>query len=200
MSLPINRPEDSFGQTPDANDIVSPEPNVIDPAQPTSLISPEFRSVDPRNIDAEVTSGLIFSAAAACGALVGTIVLFFSVGLGWILYASAAGAFLVVALLVIAALYWPRIEHRHMSYRIDEEGLEIRRGVFWRHQNTVPLGRVQHADVSQGPLQRMFGVGTLVVHTAGTQGASVELPGLGHEQAVALRDLIVHQRKGQDAV
>lgn len=198
--MPINRPEDSFGQPPVNNEPPSAIPDDIAPTDSAPLISEEFRSVDPRNIQAEVTSGLIFAAVSAVGAMIGMIVLFFSIGFGLIFYLAIAAAFLVVALLFVAALIWPKVEHRHTSYRIDAEGLEIRRGVFWRHQNTVPLGRVQHADVSQGPLQRMFGVGTLVVHTAGTQGASVSLPGLGHEQAVAIRDLIVHQRKGQDAV
>ena len=44
----------------------------------------------------------------------------------------------------------------------------------------VPRSRVQHTDVSQGPLERNHGLGTLVVYTAGTDHAKVELGGLDH--------------------
>jgi membrane protein YdbS with pleckstrin-like domain len=68
---------------------------------------------------------------------------------------------------------------------VDELGLEIHRGVYWRTITNVPRSRIQHTDVSQGPLERAHGLGTLVVYTAGTQHAQVKLPGL--ELAVAQR-------------
>jgi hypothetical protein len=77
--------------------------------------------------------------------------------------------------------------------------LEIRRGVWWRSVVTVPLSRVQHTDVNQGPLQRRFDLSTLVVHTAGTQHATVKLEGLGKEVAESVRDELLKQR-GDDAV
>ena len=52
----------------------------------------------------------------------------------------------------------------------------------------MPRSRVQHTDVSQGPLERHYGLGTLVVYTAGTDHARVSLPGLAHEVAIQLRD------------
>ena len=44
----------------------------------------------------------------------------------------------------------------------------------------VPRSRVQHTDVSQGPVERRFGLGTLVIYTAGTDYARVDLAGLDH--------------------
>jgi membrane protein YdbS with pleckstrin-like domain len=54
----------------------------------------------------------------------------------------------------------------------------------------VPFGRVQHIDVTQGPLERRFGLGTLVLHTAGTRSGAVGLPGLLFEEAGQIRDHI----------
>jgi len=56
---------------------------------------------------------------------------------------------------------------------------------------TVPRSRIQHTDVSQGPLQRPFGLATLTVHTAGTQFAAVPLSGLAKEVAEAIRDQLI---------
>jgi uncharacterized protein len=75
-----------------------------------------------------------------------------------------------------------------MSYRLDRRALEIRRGVLWRSLIDVPRSRIQHSDVSQGPLERMHGLGTLSVYTAGTRYALVRLHGLAHERALAIRE------------
>ena len=53
-----------------------------------------------------------------------------------------------------------------------------------------PLVRVQHIDVTRGPLEKMFGVATLVVHTAGTHNSVVTLPGLAPDRAGQIRDII----------
>ena len=64
----------------------------------------------------------------------------------------------------------------------------------------MPLARVQHTDVSQGPFQRQFELGTVTVHTAGTQNASVALSGLTHSVALQLRDQLIAQRDSKDVV
>ncbi|MFK7770107.1 MAG: PH domain-containing protein [Mariniblastus sp.] len=166
----------------------------------TSDVEQDFHHLDPRNISAERVAGLIFASIVALGMLIGAAVIWFSIGtnLVWISLASTAAVLSIAFFIYVWC--WPTVAHRHSRWRLDEEGLEIRQGVYWRHQITIPLGRVQHADVSQGPLQRAYGLGTLTVNTAGTQNASVDLAGLAHENALALRDQIVRQRKDQNVV
>lgn len=102
--------------------------------------------------------------------------------------ALALGAALVVLLEVAFAVLWPPIAHRHVGYRVDALGLEIHAGVWWRSVVTVARSRIQHLDVTQGPLERRFGLATLSIHTAGTQDATVSLGGIAHETAMELRD------------
>jgi membrane protein YdbS with pleckstrin-like domain len=83
------------------------------------------------------------------------------------------------------------VRYRHVAYRVDDNGLEIRRGVVWRRILTVPRSRIQHTDVSQGPLERERGLATLVVHTAGTDYERIELDGLARPEALRLRDLLL---------
>ncbi len=82
---------------------------------------------------------------------------------------------------------WPAIAYRFSSYRIDEAGIEIRQGVYWRTLTNVPRSRVQHTDVSQGPFERRFGLGTLVIYTAGTAHSKVNLSGLDFDVARRIR-------------
>lgn len=68
--------------------------------------------------------------------------------------------------------------------------LHVASGWLVQSHTIVPAARVQHIDVTQGPIQRMFGVATLVLHTAGTANSEVDLPGISRETAEEIRDAI----------
>lgn len=86
---------------------------------------------------------------------------------------------------------WPPLYYRHLRYGVDDAGIVIQRGVLWRSRIALPRVRIQHTDVSQGPLQRRFGVGTLKLYTAGSSHTKIELEGLRHAEAIALRDALL---------
>ena len=62
-------------------------------------------------------------------------------------------------------------------YVMTERSLRIRRGIWVIREMTITFENVQNVKVQQGPLQRFFGISSLVVETAG--GGSAE-PGKGH--------------------
>lgn len=96
-----------------------------------------------------------------------------------------------VALLAIAGIIIiPPRRYRAWGYREDEDELHIRSGLWLRVRTVVPFGRVQHIDIAHGPIERGFGLATLILHTAGTRGAAVPLPGLAQEEAEQMRDRI----------
>ena len=150
---------------------------------------PENHHVDPRSVSVERIIGLGVTLGVSVPAFVG-------IGLGWLfggipgwLYAWLLVGWVVVFGGLALSLYkWPAIHYRHLTYRVDETGLRIRSGVVWRKIASVPTTRVQHTDVSQGPLQRHYELATLTVHTAGTQNAKIDLAGLEHGVANRLRD------------
>ena len=96
-----------------------------------------------------------------------------------------------MGLWAVTAYQLPELRYRVTRYQLDERGLTIWRGILWRSVTSVPKSRVQHTDVLQGPLQRQFELATLVVHTAGTQDASVSLSGLAHRTALPIRDVLI---------
>ena len=101
------------------------------------------------------------------------------------------GRGLFALLLVLQAIFWPALAYRYTSYRVTDAFFRFRHGVLWRSVISVPKSRVQHTDVSQGPIERQFGLATLTVHTAGTEHASVSLDGLPHATALAIRDHLI---------
>jgi membrane protein YdbS with pleckstrin-like domain len=100
-------------------------------------------------------------------------------------------ALLIVAGTALLAWFYPPLELRRASWRLTPAGLEIKSGVWFRHVASVPRARVQHTDVARGPIERRFGLATLVVYTAGHQHGEVRLVGLAHETAVAIRDALL---------
>ena len=102
------------------------------------------------------------------------------------------GAFLVPVLLLAIWLIVraPLRRYHARGYQMGGDRLRVVRGLLFQSDTVVPFGRVQHIDIARGPLERYFGLSTLVLHTAGTHNASILLPGLGEEQAVAMRETI----------
>jgi membrane protein YdbS with pleckstrin-like domain len=96
----------------------------------------------------------------------------------------------VLLLILYPATIGPVRRYRALGYALGEDELRLARGVWTRSETIVPLGRVQHIDVVQGPLERLFGVSRLALHTAGTLNSLVVLPGLSRETAEAIRDEI----------
>jgi membrane protein YdbS with pleckstrin-like domain len=97
---------------------------------------------------------------------------------------------LALVILLYLALLAPPRRYRAWGYGMDEEELQVRRGVWIRVHTVVPLDHVQHIDVSQGPLERAFGICSLVLHTAGTLHSQIVLPGLTRTIAERMRDEI----------
>jgi membrane protein YdbS with pleckstrin-like domain len=110
------------------------------------------------------------------------------------LWADTPVALIVPAILIfitiVAVGVIPNRTYRRLRYRLTNRLLQVMRGWLVHSDTVVPLVRVQHLDVVRGPLEKMFGTSTLVVHTAGTLNSTVTVPGLAPERAAEIRDVI----------
>ena len=80
--------------------------------------------------------------------------------------------------------------YRRLGYAIDGRLLRTVRGWLFHIDTVVPFVRVQHIDVIRGPVDKLFGTASLVVHTAGTHNSIVTLPGLSPDRAAEIRETI----------
>ena len=80
--------------------------------------------------------------------------------------------------------------YRRLGYAIDGRLLRTVRGWLFHTDTVVPFVRVQHIDVTRGPVDKLFGTASLVVHTAGTHNSVVVLPGLSPDRAAEIREAI----------
>jgi len=98
--------------------------------------------------------------------------------------------FAAVGIGLLLSLIFPSRIYRRLRYRLTDRLLQVLRGWLFHTDTVVPLVRVQHLDVVRGPLDKMFGTASLVVHTAGTHNSIVTVPGLAPDRAAEMRDLI----------
>ncbi len=91
---------------------------------------------------------------------------------------------MLVGLIAFSAIVvGPDRIYRRLGYAVDGGLLRVVRGWLFHTDTIVPFVRVQHIDVTRGPLDKLFGTATLVVHTAGTHNSIVTLPGLSPDRA-----------------
>ncbi|WP_436374516.1 PH domain-containing protein [Cytobacillus sp. BC1816] len=72
----------------------------------------------------------------------------------------------IIAVFMIGILTWWRY-----TFRLEEGELRIEYGVLIRKKRYIPLERIQSLDLSEGLLQRPFGLVKMKVETAGSSGA-----------------------------
>lgn len=106
---------------------------------------------------------------------------------------------LPVLVLILGALVTALalVRFRKKGYALREHDVAFRTGLFWRKTTLLPFDRVQHAEVTQGPLQRRFGLATLKFYTAGGSSVDLKIEGLLAGDAERLRETVL-ERSNRD--
>jgi membrane protein YdbS with pleckstrin-like domain len=117
-----------------------------------------------------------------------------------ILLAIVAKAWLAAIPLVIGAVAWVIVGRRFHAwgYAEREDDLLVRRGVMFARLSVVPYGRMQFIDVQAGPLERLFRLATVRLHTAAA-ATDARIPGLERDEAARLRDRLAELGEAQAA-
>ncbi|MCD0444328.1 PH domain-containing protein [Glycomyces sp. A-F 0318] len=95
------------------------------------------------------------------------------------------GPAILFAVIGLASMALPAWWHRVHRWEVTDTAVYTLTGYFWRTWRVAPMSRIQTVDTTQGPLQRSFGLSTVVVTTASSAGA-VKLEGLEQAQAEEL--------------
>ena len=96
---------------------------------------------------------------------------------------------LLVGLIAVSGItVAPNRVYRRLGYAIDDRLLRVVHGWLFHTDTIVPFVRIQHIDVIRGPIDKLFGTASLVVHTAGTHNSIVVLPGLAPTRAADMRE------------
>ena len=133
--------------------------------------------------------------AATAAALVGLVVLVAMLDLpsSWVVPAA-------VVLLALAGFGWWVIGRnaRAWGYAERDEDLYIKHGALFRELVAVPYGRMQFVDITAGPLEQLYGIASVRLHTASPR-TNARIPGLPADEAAWLRDRLTDLGESQAA-
>lgn len=150
----------------------------IEPVAGLVRVSPKLTSL--LLIEAVLGWALLFVPGIVLGIIFGA----------WWIWALTG---LVILALAVHAFIIPR-QSRAIGYLERETDLVVAQGILIRRVSVVPYGRLQFVDVVSGPLERMFGLAHVQMHTA-SPASDAKIPGLPREEAERLRDVLA--RKGE---
>lgn len=116
----------------------------------------------------------------------------------WVFGGSVAGIPVTASAVVLLAFAWTLLRGRYRSWGYLEraDDLVVRHGLLFRQVTVVPYGRMQFIDVSAGPVDRVFGLATVQLHTAAA-ASDARIPGLAQAEADRLRDRLASLGEAQ---
>ncbi|WP_455006551.1 PH domain-containing protein [Corynebacterium propinquum] len=132
--------------------------------------------VSMKLIKARYLSGLPWAVLFIGGSIAAAV--FWS---SWLWIATAV----IVAFVLFRIWLIPR-QVKLLGWKETEDELLITRGKIWHTFTVVPYGRIQFVDVSAGPIDKLFGLKNVKLHTASSSSDS-DVPGLAAADADALR-------------
>lgn len=88
-------------------------------------------------------------------------------------------------------LSWKRWEVA--GYALREHDIIHKHGVLFRTVTTIPFNRMQHCEISRGPVESAFGLATLRVFTAGGSSSDLSIEGLPVEEAQRIKEFITQK-------
>ena len=155
----------------------------ISPEDLPSVEFLEYQPLHPEYRQIMILRVLVFNAVLLVGLIL--YVAFNGVALHWIGVIGISFLLLVGVQILIA--------YRNFAYKgyaIRQHDLVYTSGWLFRKWTAISFNRIQHSEVSQGLIERMFDLSTLEVFTAGGSSSDLKIGGLPDKTAHQLRNFI----------
>jgi membrane protein YdbS with pleckstrin-like domain len=98
---------------------------------------------------------------------------------------------ILYAIVILSAFVLQTLSFKRKGFALREKDLSYRTGWLFRSTTTIPFNRIQHCEVENSFVERLFKLSTLNVYTAGGSGSDISIPGLDPLDAKRLRDFII---------
>ncbi|UCG69903.1 MAG: PH domain-containing protein [Thermoplasmata archaeon] len=102
-----------------------------------------------------------------------------------IIFISSLGLCLVIYIILLGGLgiflfIYTNLLYESYTFLLTDDMVIIEKGVIWKRKNAIPYSRVQNVNITHNPLERILGIATVHIHTAGMGMAYAEgkIPGI----------------------
>lgn len=104
---------------------------------------------------------------------------------------SVAGLLWLLAPILLLLLVFAAVSARAKRYSLSEHHMSFYSGVLFQQVAVQPFTRLQHIEITRGPLERALGLATLKLFSAGGAQHTLAIPGLPMADAEQLRGAIL---------
>lgn len=155
--------------------------------------SPPTKQLDQKVVQYDKAQSL---ANSIISLIICSILIMFTLWLNWPTWLIPLYIILLIFITSIDYFILPVLRLRSIRYEVHPLYLEIMKGIFFKSREIIPIERIQHVLIEEGPLSRRFDVRDVKVFTAGT---SHDIPLLLTKEASTLHDQILNQIKEVDS-
>jgi len=98
--------------------------------------------------------------------------------------------YVVLFILSIASFLLVEVGFKRKAYLLREYDLLYKTGYLMQKMTAIPKNRIQHVEIRQSVLLRLFKLSKLVIYTAGGSSSDLSISGLKPEDAEILKEHI----------
>lgn len=147
----------------------------------------EFQLVSPKYKKVQLIVTILIAIGIAVAGGTGALGMDGFMMYGWIGTGALLLVFFALRTWFIHAAYpWK-------GYALRDKDVIYRTGLIWRKVIVIPFARIQHGELSEGILDRLFGLKKLRIYTAGGSSSDLSIPALPRERAEQLRRFIMER-------
>lgn len=101
--------------------------------------------------------------------------------------------YIAIILGYVFVLTWVFVGFSKRKYAIREKDVAYKSGVLIKTVTTVPFSRIQHVEINESPISRLFKLSSLNVFTAGDSSNDLVIKGLKKNKALKIKEFINQQ-------
>lgn len=166
----------------------------VEAAELPSIGEIDFHPIEKKYLQVSLISSAIFWSVLILGWL--AIVHFTEMEKTLLSYGAGSGGILLLAAFNVIITI---LAFKKKQYALRQHDIIYTKGLLWHVRTTIPFNRIQHAELKQGPLERLYGLHSLKVFTAGGQTSDLVIPGLREDRALSIKDFILGKTADGDS-
>jgi len=98
-----------------------------------------------------------------------------------------AACIIVILLVLTNIVIFPKIRYDRYKYSVTDERIEVKKGLFLITTSIIQIKRIQKLELSNGPIDRKFGLSNVEIYTA---AGTVDIKFLKNNEAREISDKV----------
>lgn len=144
-----------------------------------------YKKLNKNIIWSWITARLILLVTLTSALLVGKFKVGDSVSeLSWLINLITIA---IISLLALNTFIYPFFQYKRWKYCITEDKIETVRGLFFTTDTIIPIIKIQHVSINQGPINKLFKLNKVTISTA---GGVHEIVGLTNSESQDITDYL----------